>query len=255
MDLPFDPEGPYAILNPRADGDALVLNLTRVSSYKNISYELAYNSTGNGSEDGEGVGSIDRGVTGSVDTKSKKSEYSQEILFGACSQGYTSGGAHCVFDKGVENGTLTLRVEKELEKGATVRIVYKMITTWHLQKPDFALGKLSSGDAHFNYTSTASRNDLANVGYSIINDLSGVPKLPEGKSIIGKVYALSVPNTRTMPKGQISIELAENPSAEVKIYRYVESDNSWKELSTKVSGSTLSADSDSGGIFAVLSAS
>lgn len=252
VDLGFDAEGPYAVLTPRSDGNALILNVTRVSSYPSISYELAYQSTGNGGAEGEGVTSIDRGVTGVIDTKNKKSDYSQEILFGTCSQGYTSGEAHCVFDKGVENGTLTLRIEKETKRGDKFRTVYKMITTWHLQKPDVALGKLSSGDEHFKYETTASREELASVGYSIINDLSGSPKLPEGKAVLGKIYGLSVPNTRAMPKGQVSIELAENPSQEAKIYRYIESKNEWETLDTKISGSSLSANSSANGIFAVL---
>src|SRR5262245_47135571 len=79
VNLPFDAEGPYAILTPRRDGKALVLNITRVAEYDAISYVLAYQSQG-----------IDRGVEGTLDTKDKKSEYNQEILFGTCSQGFTS---------------------------------------------------------------------------------------------------------------------------------------------------------------------
>src|SRR3990167_7327300 len=45
VDLAFDAEGPYALLSPRRDGNALVLNLKRTSSYDSISYELAYSSS------------------------------------------------------------------------------------------------------------------------------------------------------------------------------------------------------------------
>src|SRR3989338_7111441 len=44
VDLSFDPEGPYAALFPRRDGNALVLILKRTGSYDSISYELAYTS-------------------------------------------------------------------------------------------------------------------------------------------------------------------------------------------------------------------
>ena len=88
VDLSFDAEGPYAILSPRRDGNALLLNLKRTSSYDAISYELAYTSNvdettvagskilNNGGEDGgSSSGSIDRGVSGHIDTNEKKGEY------------------------------------------------------------------------------------------------------------------------------------------------------------------------------------
>ncbi len=125
VDISFDPEGPYALLFPRRDGNALVLNLKRTASYDGISYELAYNAEG-----------IDRGVIGAIDTKGKKGEYEQEILFGTCSKNV------CKYDTGVENGTLTLHIRKGDK-------AFRMITQWHLQKPDVALGDLTSGDSHF----------------------------------------------------------------------------------------------------------
>lgn len=250
VELNFDAEGPYALLQPRRDGNALILNIKRVSSYDDISYELSYASKidnkGAVSEEGEeSTGAIDRGVQGTLDTKSKKNEYSQEILFGTCSKGDTSSPLHCVFDKGVENGTLILRIRKG-------NIVHKMITTWHLQQPDVALGKISSGDGNFAYTTTESRENLNLIGYTIVNDLTGVPKIPQNKQVFGKVYALNVPPSKTMVKGEVSIELAENPPANAKIARFDENKNEWDLLETKVNGGKVSASSPSGGIFAVL---
>ncbi len=236
VDINFDPEGPYALVNPRKDGNAINLSLTRVSSYDAFSYELVYAAEG-----------VDRGAGDPktfIEFKDKKSEYTQEILFGTCSKGATADPAHCVFDKGVENGTLTLRFKKDK--------LYKMFTTWHLQRPDVALGKLSSGDGHFNYQTTAAREQLVKVGYTIINDLTGVPKLPEGKQVIGKAYAINVPQLEELPAGDVSIEQADTPSAEAKIYRYISSENKWEELTTKIDGSTLSAKANGAGIFAVL---
>ena len=149
ININFDPLGPYALLFPRRDGNALVLNIKRTGSYDQIKYELSYNSEG-----------IDRGATGEINTKDKKSEYEQEILFGACST-----GGKCVFDKGVENGTLTLRIRKGNE-------AYRVITQWHLQKPDVALGVLTSGDNHFSYSIDPKSADLSLTMFSISNDLS-----------------------------------------------------------------------------------
>src|SRR3989338_1255919 len=176
IDLAFDTEGPYALLYPRRDGNALNLSLKRTGTYDKISYELAYvaNADATGSKDSErlvedGISGIDRGVMGEVDTSKKKSEYEQEILFGTCSKNV------CKYDQGVENGTLVLKIKKGNK-------LFRMITQWHLQKPDVALGVLSSGDAHLVYKMDAEREALSAVGFTIINDLTGVPKLPAERS-------------------------------------------------------------------------
>ncbi|MBI2596970.1 hypothetical protein HYW41_02325 [Candidatus Daviesbacteria bacterium] len=249
VDLPFDAEGPYAILSPRRDGNALILNLKRTASYDSVIYELAYTSKVEDTkvqgtkvlEEGEGQGnggSIDRGVQGTIDTKDKKGEYEQEILFGTCSKNV------CKYDKGVENGTLTLHIKKGNK-------AYKMVTQWYLQKPDIALGVLTSGDNHLTYKVDASREELSNVGFSIINDLTGVPKLPAGKTALGKVYSLNVPIAKELKKGSVTLELAESPSPDVKLYRYNQSKGDWEQLDTKIEGSKLSADVSGAGIFAV----
>lgn len=259
VDLNFDAEGPYATLSPRRDGNALILNLKRTASYDAITYELAYtsfpdeNKVEGGKEqivskgkvvDGDGEnssakGTIDRGVVGTIDTKQKKGEYEQEILLGTCSKNV------CKFDLGVENGTLTLHIKKG-------RNAYRMITQWHLQKPDVALGSLTSGDGHFIYKLSADRPALTNIGFTIVNDLTGVPKLPAGKQVSGKVYSLNGPVAKDLPGGDVSVELVDNPGNDAKLARYSEKDNKWVEMDTKVNGSKLSGKADSGGIFVVL---
>lgn len=245
IDLSFDPEGPYALLNPRRDGNALILNLKRTTSYESISYELSYTSkvdeikvSGNKIEEDEGRREvIDRGVVGTIDTKERKGEYEQEILFGTCSKNV------CKYDQGVENGTLTLRIKKKNK-------VYKMITLWHMQQPDVALGTLTSGDSHLIYKTDAPREELVAIGFVIINDLSGVPKLPQGKDVLGKVYAVNAPITKDLPEGEVALELAENPPPEAALFRF--DGSSWQELETKVDGAKLSSKSAGSGIFAVL---
>ncbi|MBU1032073.1 hypothetical protein KKE03_04120 [Patescibacteria group bacterium] len=248
VDLAFDPEGPYAELFPRRDGNALILILKRTGSYDSISYELAYTSTPDEikvagtkiseDEDGENVsGSIDRGVMGTIDTKEKKGEYEQEILFGTCSKNV------CKYDKGVENGTLTLHIKKGDK-------AYRMSTQWHLQEPDIALGNLTSGDGHLVYKVDGDRQALSNIGFTIINDLTGVPKLPSGKQVLGKVYALNTIITKQLDSGSVSLELAENPPTDAELYQYNGSE--WQELDAKIDGSKLSAKSSGSGIFTVL---
>lgn len=249
VDLLFDAEGPYAELFPRRDGNALILNLKRTSSYDSISYELSYTSTpdetvvtGNKVSDGEesGVsGTIDRGVKGVINTKEKKGEYEQEILFGTCSKNV------CKYDKGVENGTLTLHIKKGNQ-------AFRMITQWHLQKPDVALGDLTSGDAHLLYKVEGDRQALFNIGFTILHDLTGLPKLPSGKAVLGKVYALNPPVTKEIKGGLVTLELVENPPAGADLYRYNRNKGEWQKLDTKVEGSKMIAKVEGAGILAVL---
>lgn len=228
VDLIFEADGPYALLSPRRDGNALILNIKRVASYDAISYELAYTADG-----------IDRGVMGNVDTSQKKGQYEQEILFGTCSKNV------CKYDTGVENGTLTLHIKKDDQP-------YRMLIQWHMQQPDLALGKLYSGDNHFRYAVAIAPAELSAIGFTIINELTGVPKLPDSKQIVGKVYAVNTPLAKLLPAGAVTIELADAPTADSSIFRYDDSQNKWTQLNTKVSGSILTATSDKGGIFAVL---
>ncbi|MBI4036736.1 hypothetical protein HY386_02580 [Candidatus Daviesbacteria bacterium] len=228
VDLTFDPQGPYALIYPRRDGNAVILNLKRTASYDSISYELAYNSEG-----------IDRGVVGTIDTKDHKGEYEQEILFGTCSKNV------CKYDKDVENGTLTLHIRKG-------QSAFRMITQWHFQKPDIALGLLNSGDGHFNYKLDLKREELAIIGYSVINDLTGVPKLPDKKEVLGKVYSLTALIAKTLPAGDVTFEVANDLPQGAGFYRYDTSQNQWVNLNAQISGSKLSAQSETGGIFAVL---
>lgn len=230
VDLTFDPEGPYALIYPRRDGNALILNIKRTGSYEQIKYELTYNSEG-----------IDRGASGEINTKEKKGEYEQEILFGSCST-----GGKCVYDKGVENGTLTLRIKKGKQ-------IFRMVTQWHLQKPDLALGVIISGDSHLTYKMDPKSTDLSLIKFTIVNDLSSAPKLPLERGVIGKVYAVNVPIAKDLPKGVVTIELAENPRPGSKIARFNERENRWVEYETDTSDSKLTATVDGAGVLAVLS--
>lgn len=243
VDLTFDPEGPYAMLFPRRDGNALILNMKRTASYDKITYELVYVSQLDAAQKGdmgEGFsGRVDRAAMGEINIKDKKGEYEQEILFGSCST-----GGKCVFDKGVENGTLTLHIKKGNK-------AYRMVTQWHIQKPDLALGVLTSGDSHFTYKINPKSTELSLLQYTVINDLTGAPKLPSDKKIIGKVYVINSSVAKEVPKGIVTIELAEEIPSNSKIAHFLEKENRWIELETKIEDGELEANTSSGGIFAI----
>ncbi len=249
VDLSFAPEGPYAILEPRRDGNAINLNIYRVAAYDSINYELSYQSSGSTAD--EGVGNIDRGVQGTIEAKDKRNEYRQEILFGTCSKPDTFIIASCVFDKNVENGTLILKIKKPYQRGDKTNVVYRMVTGWHLQKPDVALGLVTSADNHFQYKTAAPEDELSLIGYTMVNDLTGAPKLPQGKSALGKVYAMNLPTAKVFPAGDLTIELIDNAPSGAQIGRYNEAGNTWDLLETKVEGSKLMAKAPGAGIFAV----
>lgn len=246
IELSFNPEGSYGLLLPRRDGNALVLNIKRVSDSSGIAYELAYQSDNDSGE------KIDRGVTGSLNMDDLRNEYTQEILFGTCSKGDTMDPLHCVFDKNVENGTLLLRIKQKNKPGDKVTLVYKMNTTWHLERPDLTKGIVTSADGHFSFKASALEEDLKTLGYTLVNDLTGVPKLPDGKAVLGKVYALNLPSAKQIGPGEVLIELSEAPPAEAVIAQYKEKDNKWNLLETKLDKSKLTAPADGEGIFAVL---
>lgn len=249
IDLSFAPEGPYAILEPRRDGNAINLNIFRTASYDSINYQLVYDAVGTTAD--ESIGAGQNAVEGTIEAKDKKNEYRQEILFGTCSKGDTFSTLHCVFDKNVENGTLTLKIKKPYQKGDKVNTVYKMLTAWHLQKPDIALGVITSADNHFQYKTTASQDELELAGYTMVNDLTGAPKMPAGKKVLGKVYAMNLPTAKTFPKGDLTLELIDSPPSDAKIGRFNELNNSWDMLESKVEGSKITAQVPGAGIFAV----
>lgn len=255
--MAFDPEGIYALLLPRSDGNALNLNLKRTGQYSSINYELAYRAASDAvqnvtpkGEEGESTSSdqgIDRGVVGDIKVDKKSPEYNQEILFGTCSKNV------CKYDQGVENGTLTVHLTGSCGKQG-------MATPWHIQNLDVALGKITSGDNHFIYqvasdsakTAEDNRNDLVRVGFSIVNEVTSVPKLPAGKTVFEKVYALNVPEAKTLSKGDVMIETAENIPTNAKLGLYIDEKNDWQMLDAKIEGSKITAQAPEDGIFAIL---
>ena len=79
-----------------------------------------------------------------------------------------------------------------------------------------------------------------------------IRKLPSGKNTLGKVYSVNAPIAKDLNAGLVSLELAENPGQDVKLYRYDFNKSEWQELETKLEGSKLFSKATGAGIFAVL---
>ncbi|MBI2011834.1 hypothetical protein HYS91_03625 [Candidatus Daviesbacteria bacterium] len=235
----------YAILTPRKDGVAIDLSARRISQYNAISYNLPYFDKG-------GIQRAAGDLETWIEIKKGQSEFKQENLLGSCSQGFTSGKAHCVFDENVENGTLVVRF-KEPKNKENIAKVYKYTTLWHLQAPDVALGKITSNDERFMYETDVPRTDLVNIAYTLVHEISAAPKLPEGKKVVGKVYNFAIPIAKKFPAGDITISLTDDPPPLVNIALFMEAKNNWELLDTTVNGKKLTAKAPQSGIFSVLS--
>ena len=126
-----------------------------------------------------------------------------------------------------------------------------MVTSGNWQQPDVALGVITSADNHFQYRTVAAEDELSIVGFTIVNELSGAPKLPSGKEALGKVYAMNLSTAKVFPPGDLTIELIDNAPKEAQIGRYNESGNAWNLLETKIEGGKVMAKAPGAGIFAV----
>ncbi|CAN5307321.1 hypothetical protein BH10PAT1_BH10PAT1_4460 [soil metagenome] len=132
-DLPVD-QRPTAALVPTSDGYYLNLNVDgiKVPSATSMDYELTYKADNNGTP-------TTQGVPGTIQLNGATSE-TRKLLLGSESSGKFR------YDKGVENGMLTLRF-----RDASGKMLGKVSTDWHLQTNTL---NLTSVDGSFKYTLT-----------------------------------------------------------------------------------------------------
>lgn len=140
---------PYVSLTPGYLGRELNLEITRIKNAKTVEYELTYLSKG-----------LSRGVIGSVDVQDKSS-ISKKLTLGSCS------GKTCVYDEGVEGGTLTLK----FRQGAQVR---KFTSNFVLNK---GLDKIATGDGNFQIEKVSTAKGVSTNFYVVMATIG----LPQGK--------------------------------------------------------------------------
>lgn len=139
-DLPQN-ERPTAELIPSSDGHYLSLKVTSINvpAASSMDYELLYKAN-------NGVAVTTEGVPGSVQLNGQTGISRDNILLGSESSGKVR------YDKGVENGTLTLRF-----RDAGGKLLGKVSTDWHLQTGTLTL---ASVDGSFKYTLTTSADGV-----------------------------------------------------------------------------------------------
>lgn len=81
-------------LTPRADKNAIILEITKTEDLSGVDYELSYTAKGD----------IPRGAIGHIDIKDSKAK--REILFGTCSD-------TCHYDEDVSNVKVVVKVTKK----------------------------------------------------------------------------------------------------------------------------------------------
>jgi len=145
-EIPFE-KRPFTSLTPSKDGHWLKLEIDRIRvDAASLDYELLYKLP-----DGR-----TQGVPGTIQIEGSHIE--RDLLLGSESSGKYR------YDKGVENGTLTLRFRNE--KG---KLVGKLISDFHLQEADDVL---TSTDGKFKYEF----DKVPKNGFFIIMNTFGVPQ-------------------------------------------------------------------------------
>ncbi|MAG59694.1 hypothetical protein CMO96_02815 [Candidatus Woesebacteria bacterium] len=151
-ELPME-DRPFVSLTPTSDGHEFSLSVSGIPrGLESLEYELVYKVSSG----------ITQGVPGSVKLKGKRS-ITRDLLLGTCSSG------KCRYDKGVKDGTFTLRLRDDDGK-----LVAKFETDFHLRQG----GKeLSSADGGFSVSS----KDLSRSAFYITMGTFGVPKDAPGE--------------------------------------------------------------------------
>lgn len=226
--LKFSEDNPYVYLVPRADGLAVNLYATRFGEAKYLGYELLYKTETQ----------LQKAI-GRFDLKGEEVG-PEEILFGTC-----SAGGKCTFDKGVEEGTLTL---KFLYQDIREEKVWE--SDFHLQTITGGGGEISSKDGKFTFKIPTGGIS----GPGLVNTMPFL-SFPDslGKKIEGEVYGVfPVPGMKII-KGTVSFLFFSLPENFDQLAIFGWNGNEWTEYKTtsNLADKTLSALVEGGTVFAV----
>ena len=216
IDLPINTlpteERPFITLSPDTTGRSLNISLSNAPAQGNMEYEMIYNAAGK-----------QEGALGSIYLGTEKQPIIKSILLGS-----KSGGGKITYHEGVTGGSITVTY------GET-----RLKESWSYLHFDQADPSFSSTDGKFNIVlgKTAMKKDsvivvMKTFGYP----KTGLPKDPS-KVAVGP-YGFF---TQTPIKGTAAIELKLAAGEHVKPTIYEWNGSSWKKLTTKLTGDTVSA--------------
>lgn len=224
-DLPINTipvsERPFITLYPDSTGRSLDIAVSGAPTSGNMEYEMIYNASGK-----------QEGALGSVYLGSEKQPIIKSILLGS-----KSGGGKITYHEGVTGGSITLTYDST-----------RLKESWNYLHFDPTDPTFSSSDAKFNVSlgKTALKKDSVIITMKTF----GYPKAGLPAETVVKVgpygYFTQVP---IKGLATISLKLPSGDHANSTMYEWL--GTSWKKLSSKLSGDTISATS-SGSVFLVM---
>lgn len=201
--LDFSLTNPLVLVYPRADGNALNLEISKLNGITSVEYEMVYQTKDQ-----------QQGALGKAVLKTGETLVKRELLFGSCSKNV------CKYDQGVENGTLTIKLNKQQSPSDEWRADYNLIAP--------STKQLNSMDGNSKITV----NTLIGQ-YIVVTKVSSLPTPIEGKSVIGNPYGFFPTNPVKQKNMKLSMNV-ENPDATMKIYGWDNDNLEWIDFKGEV---------------------
>ena len=222
---------PFFFLTPRSDGKAFTLKVTRIPKDAKIEYEVTYLTDG-----------VTQGIIGQVVPEQGKDFYEREHIFGTCSKNV------CKYDRNVEFGKWKASIE-------TKENIYEMVGDFHLQKFDFAGGKIELADK---FTVEVPKGGFKKITWTISQGNNSLPSsLPSG--MMTTVGPFSVGSSDSLSgQAKLTVQLPQIPlNTSLKILFWGQNKNTWADLGGEVNqeAKTITSKIDSLGTFVVASSS
>lgn len=229
IDLPINvlpiSERPFITLSPDSTGRSLDISVSGAPTSGNMEYEMIYNASGK-----------QEGALGSIYLGSEKQPIVKSILLGS-----KSGGGKVTYHEGVTGGSITVTYgPPRLANGEAGETRLK--ESWNYLHFDPADPTFSTTDARMSVT--LPKTVLKKDGVIITMKNFGYPKtgLPDGAKVVSGPYSYF---TQTAIKGTATVALKLTAGEHVNPTMYEWTGTTWKKLSAKLAGDTLTATSAS----------
>ena len=219
-------ERPFVSVLPSADGHWLTLEIKNIlQETSSLEYELIYFAEVEENR-------VERGVStaGSPVDLSSQTEFSKKILLGSAS--CTTGTCKYKYDDGVNEGTLTLTLNKAGGKE-------KYESVFRIQKGSEGKEGLTTGDGVFAFVSTGLS---ASSVYLTISSIGVPSSLPAG--VVPKTVPYGIFSSGAIKGGTVAFKTALTTTS---VYAF--DGKAWSKLTTEVSSGTAKATSSGQNIF------
>ena len=212
---------PYVTLTPTPEGAEINISIENMSSFDRIEYELIYQAD-NPTIAGE---KIQRGAAGS-DVNTKDQKYKKSVLLGTASRGVRSP------DRGIVDAKLVLHCFK----GDTE---YQSESRWYLEQIGTSPVTLKEDSGNVQIDIPAFGKSY----WAVLADTVGVPPKYsfEPKNVLTPIYGVFSVAPELTKSAPLTIKLNGSASS-AELYAYSRQNDSYKKLTSKLSGSSITAD-------------